>query len=224
MLDFELTKLEFLEERKSLKLNDVANRLKLSPETIIEVLTQGGFVISKNRFKTRLSVRQIDYLAFAYNESLINYYKKLTSSYKELLPNKANKLRDSLSRFIRNSQDLTLDELFNSEIDSELSIDFFYQLIYLRPEQIKQNPVYYILREIKFRKSILSINKGITIFSIDINKHNHIYPDEEEDYKRLAYNITSFSFVSNTFREARINTFNYLMLLKWIIKSHLLKI
>lgn len=217
MIETDYLKKLLITSRKSVKLEDLAERLDISHDAVVGILTQAGFVTPKNNPKIQLSGNQVDYIAIAYSASVKNYFKKAAGSYKNLSPLKAVLLTDNLARFVHDSERLSIDDLLNSEIDLELILEFFYELIYARPESpiSRQNPIYYVLREIKFKRSVSKINNTLSTLSVDKQNHNHVYPDEEDDSKRLANNIIRFSFVSNMFREASINTLNYFKLLKW---------
>ena len=194
-------------DRYKIKLWELSKRTRIPQQKIVETVQSAGYFMPKNNPNITLTSNQVEIVALAFVDSVYVYHKKAASNFNELSFDRISEIKGFFSNFIHNSQDLSIEEIFNLKIEDELIKNFFYSIAYAKSNSENVSGLYYILRQLKFKLSKIIKDKRVKIFSFVICNSNHIYPDEEDEHYKLANLNLCFSIVFNNIREALLKTF-----------------
>lgn len=216
---------------KYVRIIDVTNKTGFSEQVIINVLKDAGFYVPHNvtffplnkKHLTVLSAYYIDAVKQLFADTKRNHQSLRYKHLKHL-----EQLRNFFTHFIHsydytfdgfNSyQNLSIEDVLNSKLDSDLIRSFFFRIVNSVPNnQSNSNNFGYIAfrisRSINLRFRNVNNDLRAKLYTI-ISNHSHIFTDEE-NHISFANSRFSFSNMNTNLREATIN-------LKFNLKQKLL--
>ncbi len=208
-------------EKTQITLQRVAKRLRLNKQNVIDILLEGGYKVPTHNFSYYLTKKQLDFLAEQYYKSVKQFHKKSKTNYYNQSEEFKLSLDDFFKKFVHNGENLSISELLVSQIDKDLVLKFFYDLIESETNSNRSCSSYSFLGNIKFIISKKCNSKTLVFSTQSFNNSNYyIYPDEEDESIRLTFNQNGFSYTLKLIREALIKIEYLLKRISWKTKMY----